>query len=104
MRIVLGDDHTVVRQGLQKILETNEGWSVVGAASDGREVVRLTLELNPEVVVLDIAMPLLNGIEAARQIIRRSPKQGILMLSMHAEEAFITPALQAGARGYMLKD
>jgi DNA-binding NarL/FixJ family response regulator len=104
MRIVLGDDHTIVRQGLQKILETNDGWNVVGAASDGREAVRLTLDLNPEVVVLDIAMPLLNGIEAARQIIRRSPKQGILMLSMHAEEAFITPALQAGARGYMLKD
>lgn len=104
MRIVLGDDHTVVRQGLQKILETNKGWSVVGAASDGREAVRLTLDLAPDVVVLDIGMPVLNGIEAARQIIRRSPKQGILILSMHAEEAFITPALQAGVRGYLLKD
>jgi DNA-binding NarL/FixJ family response regulator len=104
MRIVLGDDHTIVRQGLQKILEANDGWTVVGSASDGREAVRLALDLAPDVVVLDIGMPLLNGIEAARQIMRRAPKQGILVLSMHADEAFITPALQAGVKGYMLKD
>ena len=104
VRILLGDDHTVVRQGLRKILEDQEGWEVVGEASDGREAVRLALTLEPHVVVLDIGMPLLNGIEATRQILRRLPDTGVLILSMHADEAFITPALQAGARGYLLKD
>lgn len=104
VRILLGDDHTVVRQGLRKILEAQEGWEVVGEASDGREAARLALALEPNVAVLDIAMPLLSGIEATRQILRRLPKVGVLILSMHAEEAFITQALQAGARGYLLKD
>lgn len=104
IRILLGDDHTVVRQGLRKILEANEGWEVVGEAPDGREAVRLALALEPDVAVLDIAMPLLSGIEATRQILRRLPDVGVLILSMHSEEAFITQALQAGARGYLLKD
>jgi two-component system response regulator NreC len=104
LRILLGDDHTVVRQGLRKILEDQEGWEVVGEASNGREAVHLALTLEPHVVVLDIGMPLLNGIEATRQILRRLPDTGVLILSMHADEAFITPALQAGARGYLLKD
>lgn len=73
-------------------------------ASDGREAVRQALELEPDVAVLDIAMPVLGGIEATRQIVRRLPDLGILILSMHSEEAFITQALQAGARGYLLKD
>jgi two-component system response regulator NreC len=104
MRIILGDDHTVVRQGLRKILEGHENWEVVAEAADGREAVRQALALEPDVVIMDIAMPLLSGIEATRQIVRRLPNAGVLILSMHSEEAFITQALQAGARGYLLKD
>ena len=104
MRILLGDDHTLVRQGLRKILEEQPDWEVVGEASDGREAVRETAALQPEVVVLDIGMPLLNGIEATRQIVRRFPAINVLILSMHSEEAYITQAMQAGARGYLLKD
>ena len=104
MRILLGDDHTLVRQGLRKILEEQPDWEVVGEASDGREAVRETAALQPEVAVLDIGMPLLNGIEATRQIVRRFPAINVLILSMHSEEAYITQAMQAGARGYLLKD
>jgi DNA-binding NarL/FixJ family response regulator len=104
LRILLGDDHTLVRQGLRKILEEQPEWEVVAEASDGRQVVHQTLELEPDVVVLDIGMPLLNGIEATRQIARRLPQVSILILSMHAQEAYITQAMKAGARGYLLKD
>jgi DNA-binding NarL/FixJ family response regulator len=104
LRIVLGDDHTLMRHGLRKILEEQPDWTVVAEASDGREAVRQTLALQPDVVVLDIGMPLLNGIEATRQIARRFPNVNILILSMHSEEAYITQAMKAGARGYLLKD
>jgi DNA-binding NarL/FixJ family response regulator len=104
VRIVLGDDHTLVRQGLRKILEEQPEWTVVAEASDGREAVRQTLALQPDVVVLDIGMPLLNGVDATRQIARRFPNINILILSMHSEEAYITQAMKAGARGYLLKD
>lgn len=104
LTILLGDDHTLVRQGLRKILEEQPEWEVVAEASDGRETVRQALSLEPDVVVLDIGMPLLNGIEATRQIARRYPNINILILSMHAEEAYITQAMKAGARGYLLKD
>ncbi len=101
---MLGDDHTVVRQGLRKILEDQRDWTVVAEAGDGREAVKKVLELEPDVAVLDIGMPLLNGIEATRQIVKRSQTARVLILSMHADEAYITQALQAGAKGYLLKD
>jgi DNA-binding NarL/FixJ family response regulator len=101
---VLGDDHTIVRQGICKILEEQPEWQVVGQANDGREAVKQVLAVQPDVAILDIGMPLLNGIEATRQLVRRLPALPILILSMHADEAYITQALQAGARGYLLKD
>ena len=104
LRILLGDDHTVVRQGLKKVLEDHADWEVVAEAADGREAVRQALAVQPDVAVLDIGMPQLTGIEATRQIVRRLPDLGVLILSMHSDPAFITPALQAGARGYLLKD
>jgi two-component system response regulator NreC len=104
LRIILGDDHTMVRQGLRKILEDHRDWEVVGEAGDGREAVKKVLEHEPDVAVLDIGMPLLNGIEATRQIVKRAPSVRILILSMHSDEAYITQALQAGAKGYLLKD
>jgi two-component system, NarL family, response regulator NreC len=103
-RIFLADDHTIVRHGLRKILEGHADWVVVGEAGDGREAVRLVLETKPDIAILDIGMAQLNGIEATRQIARRAPQVKVLILSMHAEEAYVIQALQAGARGYLLKD
>lgn len=104
MRILLADDHTLVRKGLRRILEERPDWSVVGEATDGREAVRLALELRPDVAVLDIGMRLLNGIEATRMIVRRLADTRVLILSMHTEEAYVTQAARAGASGYLLKD
>lgn len=102
--LVVADDHTMMRQGLCKILDEQPDWHVVAQASDGREAVKLVLEREPHVAILDIGMPLLNGIEVTRQLSRRLPRLHVLILSMHAEEAYITQALQAGAQGYLLKD
>jgi two-component system response regulator NreC len=105
LRIFLGDDHRLVRQGIRRILEERSDWEIVGEASDGREAVKQVLALQPDVAVLDIGMPLLNGIEATRQIIRQNAgRTRVLILSMHINEAYITRALQAGAIGYLLKD
>lgn len=104
LRILIGDDHTLFRQGLRKILEERSDWEVVAEAADGRQAIQQALDVRPDVVVLDIGMPLLNGIEAARQMFRRLPDLRILILSMHSEEAYVVQALQAGAHGYMLKD
>jgi two-component system, NarL family, response regulator NreC len=104
LRILLADDHTLFRHGLTKILGERPEWTVVAEAGDGRECVKLALALKPDIVVLDIAMPLLNGIEATRQIVRRLDHTGVLVLSMHADQPYIMQALEAGARGYLLKD
>ena len=104
IRILLGDGHTLMRRGLRKILEERSEWEVVAEASDGRDVVRQALALQPDVAILDIGMPLLNGIEATRQIVRRLPDIRVLILSMHSDEAYIIQALKAGALGYLLKD
>jgi two-component system, NarL family, response regulator NreC len=104
LRILIGDDHTLMRQGLRKILEERPEWEIVAEAGDGRAAVRQTAALEPDVAVLDIGMPLLNGIEATAQITRRMPSVAVLILSMHADEAYVTQAVRAGARGYLLKD
>ncbi len=104
IRVLLADDHTLVRQGLRKILEEQPGFEVIGEAGNGRDAVQLALASSPDVAVLDIGMPLLSGIEATRQIVRRTNGTQILILSMHADEAYVARALDAGARGYLLKD
>jgi DNA-binding NarL/FixJ family response regulator len=104
IRILLADDHTVMRNGLRLLLERQRNLTVVAEASDGRESVRLAEELSPDVVVMDIAMPNLNGIEASRQIIASNPDIAIVILSMHSDESYVIRALKAGARAYLLKD
>ena len=104
LRILLADDHTLVRQGLRKVLEERAEWEVVAEAGDGREAVRKAEEFKPDVAVIDIGMPLLNGIEATRQIVKRSPATRVLILTMHSDEAYVNQILQAGATGYLLKD
>ena len=104
LRILIADDHGIVRTGLKLQLERNDQFEVVGEAADGREAVRLAEELVPDIVIMDIAMPSLNGIQAAAQIIKTLPQTGIIMLSMHSDETYITRTLAAGARGYLLKD
>jgi two-component system response regulator NreC len=104
VRILLADDHTVMRAGLRLLLERHDNFEVVGEAADGREAVELAAEQKPDVVVMDVAMPHLNGVEAARQILSRNPDTAIVMLSMHSDESYVLRSLKAGARGYLLKD
>jgi DNA-binding NarL/FixJ family response regulator len=104
IRIVLADDHTVVRKGLRLLLESQSGFVVIADAADGRETVALVEKHQPDVVVMDVAMPILNGIEAARQISTRHPQTAIVFLSMHSDESYVLKALKSGARAYLLKD
>jgi DNA-binding NarL/FixJ family response regulator len=100
----LAEDHQIVRQGLKAILNTVPDMRLIGEAADGLEAVRLVDKLHPAVLVLDLMMPGLNGLEVARQVTRRSPRTGIVILSMHANEAYVVEALRAGANGYVLKE
>ncbi len=102
IRVVLADDHVLVRQGLKSLLE-REKFQVVAEASDGQEAVRLSESLCPEIAVLDISMPTLNGIDAARQLGRASPKTKVILLTQHEEDQYIREALEAGVKGYVLK-
>jgi len=104
IRILLADDHTVVRKGLRLLLESHAGFEVVADACDGREAIALAEQQQPDVAVLDIGMPILNGIEAARQISAKLPRTAIVMLSMHSDEGYVLRALKSGARAYLLKD
>jgi two-component system, NarL family, response regulator NreC len=103
-RIVLADDHTLMRAGLRVLLEREADLVVVGEAEDGRQTIDLMETLQPDVLVLDIAMPNLNGIEAARQIVVKHPGIAVVILSMHSDESYVLRALKAGVRGYLLKD
>ena len=104
IRILLADDHTVVRKGLRLLLESQPRFVVIAEAADGREAVALAAQHRPDVVVMDVAMPMLNGIEAARQITAKLPHLAVVFLSMHSDEGYVLKALKAGARAYLLKD
>jgi DNA-binding NarL/FixJ family response regulator len=102
--VLLVDDHALVRKGFHRILEDDPGIRVVGEASDGTEAVKLARELKPQVIVMDMAMPGLNGMQASIEILKVLPKTAILMLSMYGEESYVRNALDAGAKGYILKN
>ena len=104
IRVLLADDHTLIRAGLRMVVVSQPDFTVVGEANDGREAVALAEQLKPDVVVMDIGMPSLNGIEACRQIHDSLPGSQVIMLSMHSDEGYVLRALKAGAKGYMLKD
>jgi len=104
IRILLADDHAVVRQGFKMILDAQPDMEIVGEAANGREAVQLTESLKPDVVVMDVAMPELNGIEATRRLADSSPRTRVLALSMHKDSVYVREILRAGARGYLLKD
>lgn len=104
IRILLADDHTVMRKGLRLLLESQPDFRVAAEASDGREAVEQAQATQPDVVVLDIAMPNLSGIEAAQRIVAALPQVAIVILSMHSDEGYVLRALKVGAKGYLLKD
>ncbi len=103
VRVLVADDHAILRQGIKSMLEARLGWQVVGEAANGRDAVEKAARLKPDIVLLDITMPELNGIEATRQILKAAPGTQILILTMHESEKTMREVLQAGARGYILK-
>jgi DNA-binding NarL/FixJ family response regulator len=103
LRIIVVDDHGVVRRGVRALLETQPGWEVVAEGTTGREAVELVKQLHPDVVVMDLSLPELNGLDATRQIVKESPRTEVLVLTMHHSEQLAREVLQAGARGYVLK-
>ncbi len=104
IRILIADDHTIVRQGLSRLLEEQPDLKVVGEATDGQKAVEQALALNPDVLIMDIAMPRMNGIEAAKRIRKLLPKTKVLILSMYSHEHYIHQLMEAGVSGYLLKD
>jgi len=104
LRILLADDQGVVRRGLRALLETEPGVEIVGEASDGQEALRLLDSMEPDIVILDVAMPRLNGIDVAAHARKRRPDLRVIVLSMHSDESYVVRALAAGARGYLLKE
>ena len=104
MRVLLADDHGIVRRGLRSLLESEPGVTVLGEAADGHEALRLAKELHPDIVILDIGMPLLNGIDVAARLQKMDRPPRTVILSMHSDESYIIRALAAGARAYLLKD
>lgn len=102
IRVVLADDHVLVRQSLKSLLE-REGFHVVGEASDGQEAIRRVESLHPDIAVMDISMPMLNGVDAARELSRSSPKTNSILLTQHNEDQYVSEALEAGVKGYVLK-
>jgi DNA-binding NarL/FixJ family response regulator len=104
IRILLADDHNVMRRGLRMLLESQPGFTVVAEAADGLKAVEQAVDTRPDVAVLDVAMPHLNGTEAAQRIVERLPSTAVIMLSMHSDEGYVLRALKAGAKGYLLKD
>src|SRR5512140_2787406 len=103
IRVLLADDHNVVRQGLKALISAEEDLEVIAEAENGRQAVQLAKELNPDAIVMDIAMPVLNGVEATRQITRAMPTAKVIILSSYSEDDYVQQTTEAGAAGYLLK-
>lgn len=104
IRILLVDDHALFRQGLASLLASEEGFRVVGEARDGREALRYALEIKPDIILMDIQMPGIDGVQATREILREWPEARVIVLTMYRQDAYVFEAVKAGARGYLLKD
>ncbi len=104
IRVLLVDDHTILRQGLRRLFESEKGFDVVGEARDGREAVERAKEIGADVIVMDLAMPALNGLDATRRILKARPDAKVLVLSMYLDDDYVTQALEAGVSGYIMKD